>query len=301
MSEREAAIHDLGYQRYAGGRRPQHTRWQVIVRNMMSMSWKGWWRYKIPLSVAVMTMVGVGVGIYFSRNDIFEAAPGMGEQVRTIADSLIPRSYTWFGFSALIVCLTILAGTVSRDLQAGAFEFYFSRPVRPVDYVIGKIVGAFMLLAPILLLGPLFLTIYRLGLTGDVERVVDTMSWIPKAVVVGVVATLAQASIALAFGALTNRSRYAVVGYAAFMFFFGPIPIMAAIAHGVQMPELAALSPNSAILGFAAGIFDADFQFGPAAPPLGISLISLLGYTSASVLLILWRVRQAQRAGMGGG
>jgi ABC-2 type transport system permease protein len=301
VSEREAAIHDLGYQRYAGGRRPQHTRWQVIVRNMVSMSWKGWWRYKVPLAVAVMTMVGIGVGIYFSRNDIFDAAPGMGEQVRTIADSLIPRSYTWFGFSALIIGLTVLAGTISRDLQAGAFEFYFSRPVRPLDYVIGKLVGAFMLLAPIILLGPLLLTIYRMGLTGDVDRVADTISWIPRAFLVGVVATLALASVALAFGAFTTKSRYAVVGYAAFMFFFGPIPIMAAIAHGVGIPELAALSPNSAILGFAAGVFEVDLQFGAAAPPLGISTASLLGYTTASILLILARVRQAQRSGMGGG
>jgi len=299
VSEREAAIHDLGYQRYAGGRRPQHTRWQVIVRNMVSMSWKGWWRYKMPLATAVMTMVGIGVGIYFSRNDIFEAAPGMGEEIRTIADSLIPSSYSLFGYSSLIICLTILAGTISRDLQAGAFEFYFSRPVRPLDYVIGKVVGAFLLLAPILLLGPLLLTIYRLGLTGDVDRAVDTLSWIPRALIVGFVATLAQASVALAFGALTSKSRYAVVGYAAFIFFFGTI--ISGIASSTEIPELAALSLNSAILGLSSGVFEVNFLFGTAAPPLGISIVSLSGYIAGSILLILWRVRQAQRAGMGGG
>ncbi len=299
MSERKAAIHDLGYQRYAGGRRPQSTRWQVIVRNMMSMSWKGWWRYKMPLGAAVATMIGIAVGIYFSRNEIFEAAPGMGEQIRTIADSLIPRSYTWFGYSSLIICLTILAGTISRDLQAGAFEFYFSRPVRPLDYVIGKLVGASMLLAPILLLGPLLLTVYRMGLTGSVDKALDTISWIPRALIVGIVATLVQASVALAFGALTNRPRYAVVAYAAFIFLFGPI--MSGIAFATKIPEIAAISPNSAILGLSSGVFEVDFLFGAPAPSLGVSIAALLGYIAASFLLILWRVRQAQRAGMGGG
>ncbi len=299
MSEREAAIHDLGYQRYAGGRRPQSTRWRVIVRNLLSMSWQGWWRYKLPLASAVLTMVGIAVGIYFSRNELFDAAPGVGEQVRTIADSLIPRSYSWFGFSALFVGLAVLSGAVSRDLEAGAFEFYFSRPVRPLDYVAGKVGGAFLLLAPILILGPLVLTVYRLGLTGDVDKIVDSLSWIPKAVGVGVLATLAHACVALAFGALTRKARYAVAGYGAFIFMFGYM--MSLIAIGANMPALAALNISSAVQGLAMGVFQIDYLFGAAPPPLMPSLAALLGYIALSLAIIVGRVRSAQQAGMGGG
>ncbi len=297
--ENTAAIHDLGYQRYVGGRRPQHTRYQVIVRNMISMAWKGWWRYKLPLVAAFATMIGIGVGIYFSRHKIFAGAPGVGEQIRTIADSLIPQSYTYFGYTSLLVCLTVLAGTVSRDLKAGAFEFYFSRPVRPVDYVIGKLTGAFLLLAPILLLGPFLLTIYRLGMTGDLDRTVDTLSWLPRSLFVGLIATMAQASVALAFGAITRKPRYAVAGYAAFTFMFGGI--VSGVSYATDLPQLAALDLNSAIAGLSSGVFETSFLFGTAGPSLGISLVSLLSYIALSVLVILWRVRAAQRAGMGGG
>ena len=65
-----AAIHDLGYQRYVGSRRPQHTRYQVIVRNLVAMSWKGWWRYKLSLASGVMIMVGVGVAMYVTRLEV---------------------------------------------------------------------------------------------------------------------------------------------------------------------------------------------------------------------------------------
>ena len=156
-----------------------------------------------------------------------------------------------------------------------------------------------MLLAPILLVGPLLLTIYRLGLTGDLDKAVDTLSWIPRALLVGVVATLAQATVALAFGALTSKSRYAVAGYAAFVFLFGNI--IAGIGYGTDTPALAALSLSTAIMGFSSGVFEVDFLFGVTAPSLAISSLSLAGYITVSVSLILWRVRQAQRAGMGGG
>ncbi|MCP4443740.1 MAG: ABC transporter permease subunit [Myxococcales bacterium] len=300
MSDRQAAIHDLGYQRYIGGRRSQGTRWQVIVRNMLSMSWKGWWRYKMPLVAAFATMVGIGVGIYFSRNSMFvDASPDGGNQIRTIADSLIPQSYTFFSWSSLLICLTILASTISRDLKAGAFEFYFSRPVRPMDYVLGKLGGAFFLLAPILLVAPFLLTIYRLGLTGDIDRTVETLSWLPRSLLVGFLVTLAQASVALAFGAITRKPRTAIVGYGAFILVFGLV--VSAISHGTQSPELAALNLNSAITGLSSGVFEVDFLFGSQAPSLTASLISILGYITVSISLIMWRVRAAQRAGMGGG
>lgn len=299
MSEpHKAAIHDLGYQRYAGTRRPQRTRYQVIVRNQLSMAWTGWLRYKLSLGIAASATVGIGVAIYFSRHKIFREAPN-GGQVRTIADSLIPQSYTFLGYVALIVCLTVLASAISRDLKAGAFEFYFSRPVRPIDYVVGKIVGAFVLLAPILFIGPVLLTIYRLALTGDMDQTIDTLPWIPKAMFVGAIAALAHGCLALACGALSKNPRYAVAGYGAFVLVAGGI--IRSISQGTRIPGLAALDINAAISGLASGVFDVHFLFGVQAPSLAASALSLAGYITLSILIIFFRVRGAQRAGMGGG
>lgn len=293
----KATIHDLGYQRYLGSRRAQSTRWRVIVGNLLSMSWKGWWRYKAPLAVAVMITVGIAMGIYFSRHEIF--AGQRGDKVRTVADSLIPMSYAYYSSAAFIVGLTVLASAVSRDLQAGAFEFYFSRPVRPIDYTLGKIAGAFILLAPLLMAGPLLLTIYRLAMTGDMDQTIDTLPWIPKALLVGLVATFAHASVALAFGAMSKRPRYAMAAYAAFVLVFGNI--MFGIGQGADIPELGALDLSAAITGLASAVFDVHLLFGTPSPPVGASIASLVGYTSLSCIFIWYRVKSAERAGMGGG
>lgn len=297
-SEGKAAIHDLGYQRYVGTRRPQHTRYQVIVRNLVSMSWKGWWRYKLSLASGVMIMVGIGVAMYFSRLDILQGSP-IGSQMRTMADSLIPESFRYLGMAALTLNLTVLAGAISRDLKAGAFEFYFSRPVRPIDYVIGKVGGAFVLLAPILLIAPFLLTVYRLAITGDVDQVTAALPWLPKALLVGFVATLANACLALAFGALSKNPRYAVAGYGAFVFIGGAMIVTLSVA--LQLPWLAALNLSSAINGLANGVFGVRFLFGDRAPSLLASSLSIAGYIGISIFFILYRIKAAQRAGMGGG
>ena len=64
---RKAAIHDLGYQRYVGTRKPQRTRYQVIVRNLVGMSWQGWWRYKMPLAIAASVTIGIGNEVDIDR------------------------------------------------------------------------------------------------------------------------------------------------------------------------------------------------------------------------------------------
>jgi hypothetical protein len=297
VEHHHAAIHDLGYQRYVGTRRPQRTRYQVIVRNLLSMSWQGWWRYKAQLGVAAMITVGVGVVMYFSRSKLFSQAQ-IGGQIRTVADGLIPMSYGFYGWASFVVSLTVLASVISRDLGAGAFDFYFSRPVRPVDYVVGKVSGAFLLLAPITLLGPVLLTVYRLALTGDVGQAMDTLPWIPRAILVGVVATMAYACVPLAMGALSSRPRNAVAGYAAFFLVFGGIAKGVSVGTGVS--ELAALNLSSAVNGFASGVFDVVFINGEPLPGLWISLASILLYVLLSIAFILFRVRRAQRLGIGG-
>jgi hypothetical protein len=236
--------------------------------------------------------------MYFSRLEALQGSP-IGSQMRTIADSLIPESFRYLAMAALTLNLTVLSGAIARDLGAGAFEFYFSRPVRPIDYVLGKVGGAFVLLAPILLLAPFFLTVYRMAITGDVDQVIVALPWLPKALLVGFVATLANASLALSFGAMSRNPRYAVAGYGAFVFIGGGMIVT--LSHALEQPWLAALNLSSAINGLANGVFGVRFLFGDTTPSLLASSISIAIYIGASILFILYRIKAAQRAGMGGG
>lgn len=295
-----AAIHDLGYKRYVGTRRPQSTRWQVIVRNLVAMSWRGWWQVKLWLLGAAFITIGVGVPMYISRHEIFENALGGGGLPLTWSDALIPISYRFYPWVAFVVSLTVLSGVVARDLRAGAFEFYFSRPVRPIDYVIGKVGGAAVLMSFFLLVGPLLLSLFRVGLSRSTDELMTTLIVVPKTLLIGAVSTLAFAVVPLAFSALSSRPRNTIVAWAAFYLMVGGTAL--GLSVGLEIPALAALDLGSAINGFALGLFGVTFlNFSPTPPPLWACMAALLGYAAVSVVILWWRLRAAQRAGLGGG
>lgn len=294
----QAAIHDLGYKRYVGTRRPQSTRWRVIVKNLVASSWRGWWRMKLWIIGAVITTVGIGVPMYISRNQIFEQMVSHGVAMRW-ADALLPvafRFFPWFGF---ILGATVAASQVARDTRAGAFEFYFSRPVRPIDYVLGKLGGTALIMAAAMAAGPLLLAIFRVALSLTFDERLSTLVVIPKVALVGVLASMAYAAVPLAISSLSNRSRITVAVWVAFYLLFGGI--VQGLAFGLHTSGLAALNLPMAVAGTAFGLFDVHVPVFDQVPGLWPSMAALVGYTALAVVVLRVRVGQAERAGLGGG
>jgi ABC-2 type transport system permease protein len=290
-----ARVHDLGYKRYEGERRPQSTRYRTIARKVVSAAWHGWWRMKLWIITAAMTTFVIGTIVYVSEGLSSFLRAG---QAVALTDALVPMSFGFFSLSALVVSLTVLAQAVADDLRTGAFEFYFSRPVRPRDYVMGKLGGGFLIMSMILFVGPLLLTLFRIGLLGT-ERITSSLHLVPKVMAVGALATAMFAALPLAFSAISSRRRHTMIAWAAFYFIAGPIFRTLAMRTGIE--ELTVLNINGAIEAVAFDLFDVAPGFGHAHPSGWLGLAAIAGYVTLSVVVIHWRVSAAQRAGMGGG
>jgi ABC-2 type transport system permease protein len=290
-----ARVHDLGYKRYEGERRPQSTRYRTIARKVVTSAWRGWWRMKLWIITAAVTTFVIGTIMYVSEglSSFFRAG-----QELPWAEALVPMSFGFYSLSALLLSLTVLASTVADDLRTGAFEFYFSRPVRPRDYVMGKLGGAVLIMGMILFVGPLLLTLFRLGLLGT-NRLTGALHLVPKVMAVGVLATLVYAALPLAFSAISSRRRHTMAAWAAFYFIGGPIFQMLSMRTGIA--ELGVLNINGAIEAVAFDLFDVAPSVALAQPSGWVGLASITGYVTLSVVVIYWRVRAAERAGMGGG
>jgi hypothetical protein len=297
-----AAIHDLGYKRYLGSRRPQSTRWRVLVKNTLSTSWRGWWRMKAWVIGCAITTFGFGVPIFIAHDKVFEELMKSGLATRW-ADELLLTSFRVFGWLAFILCATTSAGAVARDLRAGAFEFYFSRPVRTVDYALGKVVGSVLVAGTALLAGPLLLGLFRVGLSRSLDDVPHGLSLVPRIALVGVVGAIAYGSLALAFSSLSTRPRITVAMWCGFYILFGVV--IEGIALALRMPDLAALSLPRAMFGFGAGLFEAGPSILPGfhdnPPGLVPSCAALAGYALLGLVVLQIRVKLAERAGLGGG
>jgi hypothetical protein len=290
-------IHDLGYKRYAGSRRAVGTRWTVIMRHQMSTAWKTWWRFKVWLVAAVMATAVAAGFLYLASGKMFRMLGGIGGQVVRFADGILPLSMEWYCKVGFIVSLTIGSTVVAGDVQSGAFTFYFARSVRPRDYVLGKLAGLGALMALIMLAGPVLLAGLRLGLSDDLDQLIELLPIVAKALAIGALGTLAYAAVPLGFSAVIANRRYAMALWAAYYLVLGS---MAERIGVVTTPAISALDLPTALKTISLNLFDLHLSDGNLAISTSVALISVLGHAAIAIGLVFWRVRSAQQTGVGG-
>ncbi len=303
MSERVPApaagtIHDLGYKRYVGMRQSEGTRWRVIMRNQVATAWKTWWRFKAALGFAVITTFIAGGVMFILKDRAVRGMSTIGGFAATMADAALPKSIEWFIRAAFLVSLTIGSRVVAGDMQSGAFTFYFARSVRARDYVIGKLAGMCVIVATIMIGGPLVLAVARLGLSESTDQLIEALPLIPKALAVGALGTLAFAAVPLGFSAIVPNVRYAMALWAAYYLVFGlMVSLLASEANG----WIGALDLATALESVTFELFHLELFRGRAAHvPPGIALASLLLQSAAAISLVIYQVRRAHGSGVGG-
>jgi hypothetical protein len=292
-------IHDIGYKRYVGARRSAATRWLVIMRHQIAMGWKKWWRYKLALFFAVITMFITGGFIYFAGGRTLRGFGARSSELMvTLADSALPLSIRFFCMAAFVLTLTLGATIVASDNQSGAFTFYYVRSIRPRDYVIGKLVGFGTLVATIVLVPPVLLACFRLGMYDDLDQVIAHLDILPKAIGVGLLATLAYTAMPLALSSLVAKRRYALALWAAYYVIVGNM------AFGISLATssgLGALDIPTAMITVSFQLFDLHpLLRGFGKMSLDQAVIGLLVQSAIGIAILWFQVSRDQRTGVGG-
>jgi hypothetical protein len=267
------------------------------MRHQMSTAWKTWWRFKVWLVAAVMATAVAAGFLYLASGKMFRMLGGIGGQVVRFADGILPLSMEWYCKVGFIVSLTIGSTVVAGDVQSGAFTFYFARSVRPRDYVLGKLAGLGALMALIMLAGPVLLAGLRLGLSDDLDQLIELLPIVAKALAIGALGTLAYAAVPLGFSAVIANRRYAMALWAAYYLVLGS---MAERIGVVTTPAISALDLPTALKTISLNLFDLHLSDGNLAISTSVALISVLGHAAIAIGLVFWRVRSAQQTGVGG-
>jgi ABC-type transport system involved in multi-copper enzyme maturation permease subunit len=260
-------IHDLGYARYAGPRRPPSASWQVIARQQIAFAWATWWRWKLALGFAVVTTAIGAAILYF--------VPGGG------ADRTIAMTTAFYRLPAFIVTMTLTSTLVARDVETGAFGFYFSRPVRPIDYVLGKLVGNFGVMASLLVAGPLLLSLVRMAVAESWSATQAALPMMGVTLLVGVVAALFFTAVPLAMSALLGRRWLALGLWAGY---YVPLTTMLAVMGSLRWTPLMAADPPHALNALAFRLGGIKFPSNDPHPSLEASGIALAVVTLAALV-----------------
>lgn len=280
----KGTIHDLGYQRYVGPRRPPGRRYWVIARNVVAVAMRSRWGTKLPVLGAGMTFLGAATIMAVT-----------GSALR--ADRVIVGAIEFCSFWGFLLAVNVAAAAVADDLKLGAFQFYFSRPIRPHDYVAGKLLGLSFVVGLAMFVVPVGLAIMRLLIIKDVSELADVWTVVPRAAALGAAGTIALVLPAAGFGALMQSRWPARAAYAIYYLVIGGIA--AGLSEGLEKPWIQLISTFSDFVVVGRAVMGRDPRpEDPSAWAAGAALVflSFLGWA------IIWRrVKNAETAGLGSG
>ncbi|MEX2316728.1 MAG: ABC transporter permease subunit [Pirellulales bacterium] len=218
-------IFDQGYQHWSGALSGHAWRWLSITRHGVRVCASGRW-LRIFLLLAWLPAIGLAVmlclwGLVERKSEAVVAVAPIFNIFFGQAIPLDPRLYRveiWtlcysYFLSAelsLSMILVMLVGPdlISQDLRYNALPLYFSRPLRRIDYFVGKL-GVIVAFLGMVIIVPSIIA-YLLGLlfSLDIAIVRDTYRILLASIAYGFLIALSSGLLILALSSLSRNSRY---------------------------------------------------------------------------------------------
>ena len=271
-------IHDHGYARYDGIRRPTGRAWAVIagagIRNMLSAR-----PFLFVLLFAWLQFFVRAVMLYLAANvpqaDVIAPSPA------TFRDFLDQQ-----GFFVFVVAVYCGAGLIANDRRANALQIYLSKPLTRVDYIAGKLAVVMAFLVLVTWAPALLLLVLQTMFTGSLAFVREHAFLIPAITLFGFLYVLLASITVLALSSLSTSARYAGVLYAGAVIFSEAVfQTLRGVTGGTGLSWVS-FSASLAQVG------DVIFRVEPRYDtPWGVSLLAVAMVIAVSAWVLARRVR----------
>lgn len=289
------ALYDLAYQRYNGTRRGPAWRIAVIARYglLLQLRTKGT-KFGLLLGALSLVVVAMVAGSKWSLPMLLNQGGGgrametdLGAAMLAGLDrdvALYPLTAQWV--TTFLLVLLGGAPSLAADLNAGAFQFHFARPVTREHYLVGRFLGAIGWAAVAQLATLAVLVGERLVFQGSPAAVL-------KMGLAGLLGALTRllvlGAVALGVSSLTRRKGLAQAFFAAMV--FGSAMFAAMLRASTDQHGYWAASVMGAPTLLAEQLVGETVLHGPwaFAPAAGVA-----GWTVLGLGVALWRLRGAE-------
>jgi ABC-2 type transport system permease protein len=243
-------IFDQGYQHWSGELTGHAWRWLAITRHGVRIGMKNR-LLRIALMLAWLPAVMLAFslcvwGLIEQKSEmvapLLSFLDFLGPEI--LADPVAYRVEIWtlcFDYFLLtelrfsmIVVLLVGPSLISQDLRFNALPLYFSRPLRRIDYFLGKL-GVIAAFLGMVLIVPCLIA-YFLGLlfSLDITILRDTLPLLFACIGYGLLMTLSAGLLILALSSLSRNSRYVGLFWLAVWFVSS---IVGTVLEGVNREE----------------------------------------------------------------
>lgn len=257
-----STISDVSYRNYDGELRNRSVRWWTIavatMRANVNRKKLGYW---IPAGIITVIYLFIGIAFYFTQN-FKSQVEAMGGNLGGPANPYALSLYQGLDYTNLLLfvaTLTIGSAAIASDIRANALLVYLSKPLTRADYLIGKWMGIFLLLAALSLTPALVLFLFFAVAYNDQGFLKDNATLILRLLAASLIAPAIHASLVIGFSAWSKSPRLAGSLYAAFYFVVGIISttagaIMIERDKEGKNAETTAMVSSLSVAGVAKGI-----------------------------------------------
>jgi len=204
-------IYDLSYRHWTGVPLPRSQRWLPIAQSALFAYFRKR-MFIVWMIVCWLPALVLGVLVYLRVNMNVAELPDVDARVfHMFLTAHVPLH--------LLTAVFVGSGLIANDRRTNALQIYLSKPLRPLDYLLGKGATVAGVLALVVLGPSLTLFLFRVGLDRDGEYLASHWS-IPLSLTGAsalIIATLTV--LALTFSSLTRSGRAAGVALVMFSAF----------------------------------------------------------------------------------
>jgi ABC-2 type transport system permease protein len=217
-------IFDQGYQHWTGELAGHSWRWLTITRHGVRVGRKS---IIVRLLLLLAWLPALALAAVLSIWGLVEQKSSLVQPLVSIFSFLGPDflnnpksfrlevwtlSYSSFLYTELLFSMVLIVvvgpSLISRDIRFNALPLYFSRPLRRIDYFLGKlgVIGAF--LAMIMVVPSIVAYVLGLLFSLDLSIITDTFPLLLACVGFGLITTLSAGLFILALSSLSRSSIY---------------------------------------------------------------------------------------------
>jgi ABC-2 type transport system permease protein len=280
---KEGVIVDRGYQAYTGRYTPEASRWKVIASRMLKQSARQWWAILLLISTIVPLLIAA-VSMWIMSKLIAVAPPGVPLESPDKYIMLPAGTMT----IAFLLALFAGAGQVADDARAGAFQFYFARPVTREQYLTGKVVPVLVLTMFVTLAPALLLAFLRLALLSTGAEFLQKLPLVGATLVMGCLEAIVLAAPAVAFSSLSKRRSFVQGGFATL--YLLPWVVGAIFMKVTRSPWPGILSIPEHLENVARLLYRMPLAEGQRAMPVWVSALFLSALVAGSLALLRRRL-----------
>ncbi len=234
-------VRDLGYRAYEGELLPaSHNTW-VLLRYGLWRIW-GSWINKAVVFCAILPFLGLAIVAALRFRIVGREMPDVPATADAISRWFLSpdaadwiRSLTGMQFWLFVTVLTLRsgAGVIAEDFTHKAYQFYFAKPVTPVQYLIGRASALALVIFGVIFV-PSLLLVFTLAGLGPEDQVLERLGLALASLLDAALIASSCAILSVAVSAISKSRALTVMAWGVLMF----VPtVLAMLVQGITESE----------------------------------------------------------------